>query len=101
MFAPTEAGCITGTPPMRHGDIAGTMAGMDIATWWPLLSADSRDWLVEHNGEPLDPSVRDEILAVNGGETNPDWWAGESTDGESELTDSAIDWIEEFANGEQ
>ena len=77
-----------------------TIGGMDIATWWPLLTAESRDWLIEHNGEPVDPSVKDEILALNGGETHPGWWAGESTGGGSELTDAAIDWIEECANGE-
>lgn len=74
---------------------------MNIAEWWPRLSGEVQDWLVEHNGEPLDPSVRAEVVAVNGGVLEPGWWSGESVDGQSELTDEAIDWIETWANAEE
>ncbi len=74
---------------------------MQIDRWWPLLTDTSRHWLVEHNGEPLDQSVKAEILDVNGGDAEPSWWAGESTEGLAELTDDAIDWIEAVANEER
>ncbi|MCA1008239.1 hypothetical protein LCL87_21230 [Rhodococcus hoagii] len=73
---------------------------MNIADWWPKLSGEVQDWLVEHNGEPLDPRVRAEIEAVNDGVLEPGWSSGESVDGQSELTDEAVDWIDTWANGE-
>ncbi|MBM7413533.1 MULTISPECIES: hypothetical protein [Nocardiaceae] len=79
---------------------AGETAGMEIAQWWPAVTAETRDWLVEHNGEPLPTTVRDDVLRVNGDLTDPSWWAGESVDGSSELTDAATDWIESAANDE-
>jgi hypothetical protein len=74
---------------------------MRIETWWPRLTDESRNWLIDHNGEPLDASVQRDIFDVNDGNTDPSWWAGESIDGVSELTDDAIDWIEAVANGEE
>ncbi|HEY9313196.1 hypothetical protein [Williamsia sp.] len=73
---------------------------MGIETWWPKLTSESQNWLIDHNGEPLDTSVRQDIFDVNQGGTDPSWWAGESSDGACELTDDAIDWIEAVANGE-
>ncbi|MFZ2173716.1 MAG: hypothetical protein WAW17_06685 [Rhodococcus sp. (in: high G+C Gram-positive bacteria)] len=73
---------------------------MDIAEWWNLLSPESREWLMAHNGEPLEPSIKSEILAAAKSGAQSSWWSGESTDGQSELTDEAIDWIEAFANRE-
>ena len=73
---------------------------MQIETWWPRLTADTQAWLIEHNGEPLQPAIKAEILAVTGGSTEPSWWTGESTDGQTELSDSAVDWIEAVANHE-
>lgn len=70
-----------------------------MTTWWPLVSAETRAWLMDHNGEPLLPSVVTDIMAVTGGSTEPEWWAGESADGPL-LTDGAVDWIEAVANGE-
>lgn len=55
---------------------------------------------MEHNGEPLDPQVRAEIFDLNNESTDLSWWSGESVDGQSELTDEAIDWIEAQAKGE-
>lgn len=73
---------------------------MNIADWWPKLGVEVQDWLVEHNGEPLDPRVKAEIEAVNDGVSEPGWWSGESVDGRTELTDEAVDWIDTWANGE-
>lgn len=74
---------------------------MTIDTWWPQLTDSTRDWLIEHNGEPLAPDVKAEILEITGGSTDPTGWAGDtSDDGESELTDEAVDWIEAAANAE-
>lgn len=74
---------------------------MQIDSWWPLLSDPSRNWLIEHNGEPLDEGVKAEIFAINDGAADPSWWSGSSSEGLSELTDDAIDWIEAVANEEQ
>jgi hypothetical protein len=73
---------------------------VNIAQWWQKLARETQDWLVEHNGEPLTASVRAEVVAVNDGDLDPSWWAGESVDGQSELTDQAIDWIDTRANVE-
>ncbi|GLP76559.1 hypothetical protein TUM20983_36690 [Mycobacterium antarcticum] len=64
------------------------------------VARDAREWLMEHNGEPLDPQVRAEIFDLNNESTDLSWWSGESVDGQSELTDEAIDWIEAQAKGE-
>ncbi|RAX18133.1 hypothetical protein DC347_05320 [Pseudarthrobacter sp. AG30] len=73
---------------------------MKISAWWPLVGDETRTWLIEHNGEPLAPLVITDIMAVTGGSTDPEWWAGESADG-PQLTDGAVDWIEAVANGEE
>lgn len=66
--------------------------------WWHELTDESRIWLIDHNGEPLDAKVKRDIFYVNGGNTDASWWAGESGEGLCELTDDAIDWIEDVAN---
>jgi hypothetical protein len=73
---------------------------MQIEDWWPRLTPETRDWLIAHNGEPLDTSVRNALLEVTQGEFDASWWAGDSEDGGSELSDAAIDWIEATANAE-
>jgi hypothetical protein len=42
----------------------------------------------------------DEVLTVTGGQRDPHWWEGDSRQGETQLTDEAVDWIDETANGE-
>ena len=61
---------------------------MSIEAWWPRIPHESRQWLVENNGD----AVRDDIVAeiVRAG--------GELTD--SYLPDEAVDWIEAVGNGE-
>lgn len=73
---------------------------MKIVEWWPRVQAETRDWLIDHNGEPLPPHVCADILAVTGGTTDPEWWAGESAEG-PQLSDEAVDWIEAVANDEE
>ncbi|NUS34924.1 MAG: hypothetical protein HOQ04_00395 [Pseudarthrobacter sp.] len=72
---------------------------MKIQEWWPLVTAETRNWLIAHNGEPLTQAVSAEILSATRGATESGWWAGESADG-PQLTDAAVDWIETIANGE-
>ena len=62
-------------------------------------SAETRNWLIAHNGESLTPAVSADILSATRGATEPGWRAGESVDG-PQLTDAAVDWIETIANGE-
>lgn len=73
---------------------------MDMSQIWPLLTDSTRTWLGDHNGEPLPDDIVDEILTITAGHRDPSWWAGDSREGETQLTDEAVDWIEETANGE-
>lgn len=68
---------------------------MNVEQWWPEITEESRDWLVEHNGEPVDEAVRADILGVTGSDTESTWVVGEPV-----LTDRTVDWIEATANGE-
>jgi len=71
---------------------------MDIRVWWPMLDAETREWLMEHNGEPLPPNVADVVTAA-GGTTDSRNRANESSSS-LQLSDEAVDWIESVANGE-
>lgn len=73
---------------------------MDMSQVWPRLSASTRTWLVAHNGEPVPDSMVDEILTVTEGQRDPSWWAGDSREGETQLADDAVNWIDENANNE-
>ena len=64
------------------------------------LSTSTQTWLVDHNGEPLPDDILDEVLTVTAGQRDARWWAGDSQQGETQLTDEAVDWIDETANGE-
>ncbi|AYJ48122.1 hypothetical protein [Rhodococcus sp. P1Y] len=68
---------------------------MNVEQWWPEITQESREWLVEHNGEPVDEGVRADILSITGGDTAPTWVVGEPM-----LTDRTVDWIEAVANDE-
>ena len=67
---------------------------------WPRLSTSTQTWLVDHNGEPLPDDILSEVLAAAAGQRDPRWWAGNTGQGETQLTDEAVDWIDETANGE-
>lgn len=73
---------------------------MDMSSVWPRLDVSTRAWLAEHNGEPLPDDILAEILTVTAGQRDPRWWAGASREGETQMADEAVDWIEKTANGE-
>ncbi|MFB2557050.1 hypothetical protein [Herbiconiux liangxiaofengii] len=73
---------------------------MDIEQWWPRLSAQTREWLTAHNGEVVPAALVSEITEAGGGSAAGAWWVGESDSDGIALSDAAIDWIEETANGE-
>ena len=74
---------------------------MEFPQIWPQLSASSRSWLVEHNGEPLPHDVVAELISVSGGEPDDQWWTGPSVEGQTQLTDETVDWIETLANNDE
>lgn len=73
---------------------------MDIERWWPRLSLGTREWLAANNGDVVPASIVNEIVETSGAPTAGAWWVGESEAGGVTLSDVAIDWIEEEANGE-
>lgn len=81
----------------RPGQPANGVA--PIEQWWPRLPSGIREWLIDHNGEHLPRSVVDAIVDAAEG-LDSAWWAGGDDPDASQLTDAAVDWIDEFANGE-
>ena len=73
---------------------------MSMEVWWPKLPSETRDWLIEHNGEALPASVIQEVTRAGGSITSDDWWVGQNDSAGFYLSDAAVDWIEEVANGE-
>ncbi|MEO6142872.1 MAG: hypothetical protein ABIP19_02745 [Dermatophilaceae bacterium] len=73
---------------------------MSMEMWWPTLLPETQDWLVAHNGEALPSSVIQEITQAAGSVTSDAWWVGQNGPTGFYLSDAAIDWIEEVANGE-
>ena len=72
---------------------------MDIEQWWPLISADTRRWLIAHNGEPVPDDVAGEITRAGGRVGSEAWWIDDiGTDGAVVLSDAGVDWIEAAAN---
>lgn len=71
----------------------------DFAALWPQLTEQTRAWLVDHHGEPLDAAVRAELTQTSRGATPPTWLDPEGEDGPV-LTDETVDWVEAVANGE-
>ncbi len=61
---------------------------MSIEVWWPRIRRESRNWLVEHNGDAVRGDIAEEIVKVGGEITG------------SYLSDDAVDWVESVANGE-
>lgn len=60
-----------------------------IEEWWPAVRRDSRNWLVENNGD----DVTDEVAAAINA-------AGGSVTPGRPLSDEEVDWIEATANDE-
>lgn len=61
---------------------------MSIDVWWPKIRRESRQWLVDNNGDAVRGDILEEILRA-GGEVNGSY-----------LSDEAVDWVEAVANGE-
>ncbi len=75
-------------------------AGMSIEVWWPKLRQQSRDYLIANNGDVVPPDLVDEIARAGGIIRTDAWWVGQSGPAGLLLSDEAIDWIDEVANGE-
>ena len=68
--------------------------------WWPRLSQETRDWLIANNGDAVPAPVVEEITRAGGLVATDSWWVGQSGPTGFYLSDAAVDWIEEVANGE-
>ncbi|MFK5634975.1 MULTISPECIES: hypothetical protein [unclassified Ornithinimicrobium] len=73
---------------------------MAIDTWWPKLSAATRQWLMDNNGSPVPPTVLGQIEMAGGPDRSDPWWTHGDDSSEVLLPDAVVDWIEETANGE-
>jgi hypothetical protein len=74
---------------------------MPIEQWWPQLPAATQNWLVSNNGDAVPEHVIGEIERVGGPARSDAWWTGDPESGEVYLPDTAVDWIEAYANGEE
>lgn len=74
----------------------------DIDQWWPQLSPNTRTWLIDNNGDVVPPAILQEIEDAGGTPSEDAWWFGswEGAEAGFLLSDSGIDWIESFGNGE-
>ena len=66
----------------------GRQCRMSIEVWWPKIRRESRQWLLENNGDAVRGDILDEIARA-GGQVN-----------RSYLSDEDVDWVEAVANGE-
>lgn len=73
---------------------------MSIEEWWPKLRRQSRDYLINNNGDVVPPDLVVKIAQAGGVITSDAWWVGQSGPSGFYLSDEAVDWIEEVANGE-
>lgn len=73
---------------------------MSIEAWWPRLPQESRDYLIANNGDVVPDRLVEEIAGVGGPITTDAWWVGQTGPAGFYLSDEAIDWIDEVANGE-
>lgn len=73
---------------------------MSIEAWWPRLRQQSRDYLIDNNGDVVPPDLVEEIARAGGVITSEAWWVGPNGPDGLFLSDEAIDWIDEIANGE-
>lgn len=75
------------------------MTTADFSSLWVLLSEETRRWLVDHNGEPLDPAVLAELTRAAPDGADSRWLDAAGENGPA-LSDEAVDWVEARANGE-
>ncbi|WP_353650097.1 hypothetical protein ABLG96_03855 [Nakamurella sp. A5-74] len=71
----------------------------DFAAVWQEQDEQTRQWLIDHNGEVLPSDVLKRLTASAGDASELGWLDLHDPD-EPVLTDSAVDWIESTANGE-
>ena len=57
-------------------------------------------WPWSTTGSPSRTISSRRSSALTGGERNAQWWTGPAGEGETRLTDDAVDWIETVANDE-
>ncbi|TKV25903.1 hypothetical protein FDK12_14610 [Arthrobacter sp. NamB2] len=72
---------------------------MDLEQWWTRVMPVTREWLAAHNGEALTPEVVADISRAGGLVASDAWWLGQRGPDGVFLSDAAMDWIEEQANG--
>ncbi|MDO9378939.1 MAG: hypothetical protein Q7T56_08810 [Nocardioidaceae bacterium] len=68
--------------------------------WWPRLPQQTREWLVEHNGEVLSDEAVLDLSRVAGPVSADPWWVGHRGPDGVYLSDECVDWVEAVANGE-
>jgi hypothetical protein len=68
--------------------------------WWPRLPQATRDGLIANNGDAVPASVAEEIARAGGLVASDARWIRRKGPTGFYLSDEAIDWIEEVANGE-
>lgn len=73
---------------------------MRIEDWWPRLDPETRQWMIDNNGDAVPPEILGRIMSMAGKSTARDSWAGADDAEGFFLSDTAVDWIEETANGE-
>ena len=71
-----------------------------LEVWWPRLAQATRDWLIANNGDAVPASVTEEITRAGGSVATDAWWVDQNGPKGFYLSDEAVDWIEEVANGE-
>jgi hypothetical protein len=71
-----------------------------IEDWWPRLAPETRDWLIANNGDAVPASVVEEITGAGGLVATDAWSFGQNGPTGFYLSDEAVDWIDEVANGE-
>lgn len=73
---------------------------MHIEDWWPRLDTETRQWMIDNNGDAVPPEILERITTVAGMSTARAPWVGADDAEGFFLSDTAVDWIEETANGE-
>jgi hypothetical protein len=68
--------------------------------WRSRLSQETRDRLIAHTGEAVPAPITEEIRRAGGVVTTDAWWVGEDGPTGLSLSEEAIGWMEEVANGE-
>ena len=74
---------------------------MDIEDWWPRLRPESRQWLIDNNGDVVRGDIVAEIRQVAAPMSPDAWWVGQDGPTGFSLSDRATDWIEAAANEEE